>query len=86
MALEVEETPARVVKDIQNLLHDIDHDGYAKATATAKALPGSNADDVYEDPAPYRAAEKKNAFDRIMDESPGTARFYSRPQNAKGCG
>ena len=86
MALEVEETPARVAKDIQNLLPDIDYDGYAKATATAKALPGSNADDVYEDPAPYQAAEKKNIFDQIMDESPGTARFYSRPQNAKVAG
>jgi len=86
MAVGLDQTPARTAKDHKTLLPDIDHDGYAKATATAKSLPGSSPDDVYEDPAPYRAAENKNAFDKAVDESPGTAIFFSKQKNVKVAG
>ena len=82
----ISESAERVAKDIKNLVPEIDPDKYAEAQRTADRLPGSNADDVYEDLKPYKQAEQKNAFDRIVDKNPATARFFNKEKNVKIAG
>ena len=82
----LEDTPNQTAKDNQNLLSDVNNEGYARAAETAKSLGDANADDVYKDPKPYQQLQKKNVYDGIIDTNPGTAVFFLKPENVKIAG
>ena len=82
----LDDTPNQTAQDNQNLLIDVDNEGYAKAADTAKALGDANADDVYKDPKPYQELQKRNVYDGIINTNPATAVFFSKQENVKKAG